>query len=82
MPKNIVTITNRLFTTFMLLIAIIYTQNMTQKSSNSGLTIRIERPVNGAENIYSNTHAVEARDNYAVENNQKDPEKRLVTSHQ
>ena len=82
MPKNIVTITNRLFTTFMLLVAIIYTQNMTQEGSTQGLTIRIERPENGVQNVYSNSHPVETGENYTSENNQKGQEDKLVTSYQ
>ncbi len=69
MPKNIVSITNRLFTTFMLLIAIIYTQNMKQEGSTQGLTIRIERPENRVQNMYSDSHPVENRENYALDNN-------------
>ena len=56
-------IVNRLFTTFMLLIAIISTQEMTQKYSEPELTIRIERPKSRLVNIDSNSYSVEIRKN-------------------
>ncbi len=79
MSKNIV---NRLFTTFMLLIAIISAQEMTRKHSDRGLTIRIERPQNRLVNIHSNSPAVQTRENYVVENKEQTEEQGLVTSHQ
>ena len=79
MPKNIV---NRLFTTFMLLIAIISAQEMTQKNSYRELTIRIERPQNRAVNTQSNSHPVDTRQNYVSEKPEQTEAQRLVTSYQ
>ena len=46
MSKNIINITNRLFMSLMLLIAIIFSQNITQKNPDQRLMIRIEEKEN------------------------------------
>ncbi len=64
MSKNIV---NRLFTTFMLLIAIILAQEMRQTGSEPGLTIRIERPKSRLVNIDSNSYPTKTKKHYILE---------------
>ena len=64
MSKNIV---NRLFTTFMLLIAIILAQETRQQNYKPGLTIRIERPKSRLVNIDSNSYPTETRKHYILE---------------
>lgn len=56
MPKQIINITNRLITTFMLLIAVIALQNTKSENTNQVLEIRIEKEENRVINLYSNSH--------------------------
>ncbi|MGK7894425.1 MAG: hypothetical protein AB4372_12570 [Xenococcus sp. (in: cyanobacteria)] len=79
MSKNIV---NRLFTTFLLLIAIILAQDMTQKHSDRGLTIRIERPKSRVVNSDSDSYPVKTRKNYMSEKPEPTERTGLVTSYQ
>ena len=64
MPKNLINITSRLFTSFMLLIAIVSAQNMTQDNPEQRLTIRIEKQEYTTLNIHSNSHTDEVQKSY------------------
>ena len=71
MPKNLINITSRLFTSFMLLIAIISSQNMTQDNPDQRLTIRIEKQEHTTLNIHSNSHTDQVQESYALGNREQ-----------
>ena len=66
MSKNMINITNRLFTSLMLLIAIISSQNITQENPNRRLIIKIEEQENRVINIHSDSHTGEVQESYAL----------------
>ncbi len=71
MSKNMINITNRLFTSLMLLIAIISSQNITQENSDQRLIIKIEEQENRVLNVHSDSHTGEGQESYALGNSEQ-----------